>query len=181
MPAFKNNYLIIALVVLLLFSFGFNNQPEEYTIKGVLLEKISTLIEWPDLVDNSHKDKFIVGIYGKHEFGNSLEEIYSERKIQNKNVVVKYIEKYSEINDCRVLFIPKLSNEQLKEVLEFVRKKPVLTISEIDGYAEKGVHVNFYTEGENIRFEINENSVKESGISMNHLLLSLAKIVRTRK
>ena len=177
----KINYTF--LTILLLGSvFAFTGQPEEYIIKGVLLEKISTFIEWPDeAIANSKEDKFVIGIMGKHKFGQVLQDIYSKRKIQNKELVVKYVSSLSEINNCRAVFIPKLTENELKEILDFLKKKPILTLADTDGYAEKGVHINFYTEENNIRFEINEKSVKESGINMNHLLLSLAKLVGSEK
>lgn len=142
----------------------------------MLLEKISSFIEWQN--ENAENENiFVIGIIGNHKFGKVMEETYANRKIHGKKLAVIFIEDNSEINKCDVIFIPKLNKDKLNEILEFVKKKPVLTISDTKGYAEKGVHINFYTEKNNIRFEINEKSVKESGLKMNHLLLSLAKIV----
>lgn len=172
----------ILIIIILLANVNFSGQPDEYVIKGVLLEKISTFIQWPENDKDKIKDnEFVVGIIGKHKFAGILKKLYSKRKILNKELVVKNISSNSEINKCSVIFIPKLNDDELNEILEFVKKKPILTISDTEGYAEKGVHVNFYTEGSNIRFEINERSVKESGILMNHLLLSLAKLVENEK
>lgn len=177
----RRNIYSITILFSAFLIMSFENQPEEYVIKGVLLEKISTFVEWPDIKkEEAVIKKFVIGIFGKHKFGRVLSELYDERNIQNKEVEIKYINTKSEINDCRILFIPKLNNEELIETLEFVRKKPILTVSDSKGYAEKGVHINFYTEENNIRFEINENSVKESGLKMNHLLLSLAKLVESK-
>ncbi|OGU35846.1 MAG: hypothetical protein A2068_06105 [Ignavibacteria bacterium GWB2_35_6b] len=177
MDSVRKKYLIIILSAVLLFAnLSFTAQPEEYVIKAVLLEKISSFVEWNGEKIIS-KNTFTVGIIGSHKFGNVLEETYANRKILGKKLAVKFIEDNFEINNCDVIFIPKLNKDKLNDILEFVKKKPVLTISDTKGYAEKGVHINFYTEENNIRFEINEKSVKESGLKMNHLLLSLAKIV----
>lgn len=182
MMGLKKIYITIPAAFMLCINLSFTGQPEEYVIKGVLLEKISTFVEWPDEEKvKNNKDKFVVGIIGNHKFGKVLKELYSNHKIQNKELVVKYIYSNPEINECRAIFIPKLNNDELKEIIEFVRKKPILTISDSRGYAEKGIHINFYTVENNIRFEINESAVKESGILMNHLLLSLAKLVETTK
>lgn len=171
----KKKYLVIVSAVLLT-NLSFTSQPEEYVIKAVLLEKISSFVEW-NTEKIINKNTFTVGIIGSHKFGKVLEETYANRKILGKKLAVKFIEDNLEINNCDVIFIPKLNKEKFADILEFVKKKPILTISDTKGYAEKGVHINFYTEENNIRFEINEKSVKESGLKMNHLLLSLAKIV----
>lgn len=176
MNSVKKKYLIILSAVLMFVNLSFTAQPEEYVIKAVLLGKISSFIEWQNEQDKA-ENFFVVGIIGNHKFGKVLEETYANRKILGKKLAVKIIEDNFEINNCDVIFIPKLNKDKLNDILEFVKKKPVLTISDTKGYAEKGVHINFYTEESNIRFEINEKSVKESGLKMNHLLLSLAKIV----
>ena len=43
--------------------------------------------------------------------------------------------------------------------------------------AEKGVLFNFYTASNQIKFEINEKAVRGSGLSINYLLLNVARIV----
>lgn len=176
MNSSRKIYTIISAVFLLLVNLSFTGQPDEYVIKAVLIEKISTFIEWPE-EKKSDKNTFTVGIIKNHKFGNVLTKTYVNRKILGMKLNVKFIEDNLEINSCDAVFIPEVNKEILYDILEFVKKKPILTISDTKGYAEKGVHINFYTEENNIRFEINEKSVKESGLKMNHLLLSLAKIV----
>jgi hypothetical protein len=54
----------------------------------------------------------------------------------------------------------------------------VLTVSDERGFAQQGVGINFYTEEDKVRFEINQDAVNRSGLRISSKLLSLAKIVR---
>ncbi|MCX5637000.1 MAG: YfiR family protein, partial [Planctomycetota bacterium] len=58
---------------------------------------------------------------------------------------------------------------------------PVLTISEMEGFIEKGGMINFITEESKVRFEINDSAAKKSGLQISSKLLSLAKKVIMEK
>jgi hypothetical protein len=106
-----------------------------------------------------------------------LEEVYAKQKIKNKDVVIKQLSSINDVKDVHILFIGVSSEDELKEIINVTKNKPVLTISEKKGYAHKGVLINFYLEGNKVRFEINEKAVKESGLIMGFQLLSYAKII----
>ena len=75
--------------------------------------------------------------------------------------------------------ISSSERDSLKEVLSFFRGKPVLTISEVNGFIEQGGIINFIIVNDKIRFEINERVAKESGLKISSKLLRLArKVIR---
>lgn len=157
-------------------------QQSEYTIKAVFLEHFTRFIDWPESVeiaDASHP--FYVGIIGENPFGSILDQIYAEQKIKNKKVEIRYFSTPDEIIDCHILFISTANKEILPEILMHTKDKPILTVSDTEGFAENGVLINFYLAGNKIKFEINERAVHESGLVMSYKLLSLAKIVNQVK
>jgi hypothetical protein len=76
-----------------------------------------------------------------------------------------------------MLFIASSAAEILSEILSNTRDKPILTVSDTNGFAAKGVLINFFLAGDKIKFEINEKAVHESGLVMSYRLLNLARIV----
>jgi hypothetical protein len=66
-------------------------------------------------------------------------------------------------------------------ILSCTGNKPILTVSDTKGFAEKGVLINFYMMGDKIKFEINEKAVHESGLVMSYRLLNLARIVHQER
>jgi len=173
----KRIQIIILFVGLLLPVFA-SAQLSEYTIKAAFLERFTRFIEWPEesaIVDTSKP--FILGVIGENPFGAILEEIYSTQKIRNKKVEIRYISDTNEIPECHLLFISKSEEKALSKILSFAKEKPILTISDTKGFAEKGVLINFSFSENKIRFEINESAVRDSGLSISYLLLRVAKIV----
>jgi len=157
-------------------------QQSEYTIKAVFLEHFTRFIEWPEssnIADTS--SPFFIAIIGENPFGSILDQIYTEQKIRNKKVEILYITTPDEITDCHILFISSSNKEILTEILSRTRNKPILTVSDTNGFAENGVLINFFLTGDKIKFEINEKAAHESGLVMSYKLLNLARIVNQGK
>lgn len=153
-------------------------QQSEYTIKAVFLENLTRFIEWPDSSGVSDTSTpFIVTVIGENPFGSILEEIYAKQKIKNKKVEIRHVSTPDDLADCHILFISSSNKNILPEILSRTMNKPILTISDTEGFAQKKVLINFYLSGNKIKFEINEKAVHESGLAMSYMLLNLARIV----
>ena len=151
---------------------------DEYTVKAVFLERFTRFITWPtdaEIDDNSKP--FVIAVIGKNPFGSKLNNIYSKRKIRDKKVKIIYISRINQITGFHILFIPKSEQKRLQSIISRSKENHVLTIGDSKGFAEKGVLFNFYTENDQIKFEINEKAVRGSGLSINYLLLNVARIV----
>jgi hypothetical protein len=114
---------------------------------------------------------------GKTKLEKEIYQIYSKRKIKNKRIIIKSIKDFSEIKNCDILIIGKINEYNLNKILSITSELPILTISENKGYSEKGVLINFYTENNKLRFEINETAVLKSPIQISFYLFNSAKII----
>jgi len=153
-------------------------QQREYAIKvkrAVFFQKFSKYIEWPESSGVSDTStSFIIAVIGESPFGSILEKAYAKQKIKNKKVEILYFSTSDEIADCHILFISNSTEKVLPEILSRTRNKPILTVSDTEGFAQKKVLINFYDE---VKFEINEKAVHESGLAMSYRLLNRARIV----
>ncbi|VAW89265.1 hypothetical protein MNBD_GAMMA17-1222 [hydrothermal vent metagenome] len=170
------------LIITLLFSSpalttGFDTR--EYTLKAVFLERFTRFIDWPN--DKSAGEKttpFVIGIMGNPDFSALLREIYQNQKIQGKNVIVKDLDNVEMLQNTHLLFIANVSDSALKNVLKQTQNTSILTISDTEGFAERGIMINFFmSRKQKIRFEINEQAIKQSDLYISYKLLSVAKIV----
>jgi hypothetical protein len=153
-------------------------QYEEYDLKAVYLERITRFVEWPDETEGSGSDdSFVIGVLGENPFGTILTDLYAERTIKSKNVKVRYLSQLKEIEGCDLLFISQSMSEELPQVLQITANKPILTVGDTKGFAEKGVLVNFFIEKNKLRFEINEQALHEADILIDSLLLKVSKII----
>jgi hypothetical protein len=75
------------------------------------------------------------------------------------------------------VFISASEQSRITEILEAFRGKPVLTVSEVPGFCERGGFINLKVIESAIRFEINAAAGERAGLRFSSKLLSLARIV----
>lgn len=157
-------------------------QEEEYRIKAEFLERFTRFIEWPS--DSSVSDTtvpFVICVIGKNPFGDYLEAIAKTRKIKEKPIVVHYVAKFEEITTCHLLFISRSERADLVRILSAAEERSILTVGDTEGFSQKGVHINFYQSGGNVRFEVNDTVVQKSKLKFSARLLKLARIIEPRE
>ncbi len=170
---------IMAQLAILLFSSvlaASEAQIEESTLKAVYIEKFTQFVEWPKQAEiNDTSKPFVIGVIGETPFESALKKSFSTRRIRDKSVVVRRISGMDEIADCHLLFISNISKEKLQRVLSSVKGKPILTVSDAEGFGVSGVLINFYVLNSKLRFEINETAVRESNLTFSYRLMQIAK------
>ena len=63
--------------------------------------------------------------------------------------------------------------------IDRTRSRPVLTISEIRGFADAGGAIQLFRDKDRIRFRINRDAARDRGLTLSARLLDLAVIVDT--
>lgn len=153
---------------------------DEYDLKAAFLERFTRFIEWSPESQSDDKDKYFeIVVIGDNPFGKKLDILYAKQKIKDKIVKIRYTKSIDEIGNCQMLFICPSMAYNLQQVLNKVSKKNILTVSQTDGFCEKGVHINFFISGSRLKFQINEKAVKNSNLKISRLLLQNATIINS--
>jgi len=176
-----NRYYFALLLFVILIPIRLSGIEDEYYRKAALFKAFTQYIQWPaESEPESLSKPFTIAVIGKNPFGTILENAYSpdKNRIKDKLVEIRYIESPQEIAGCHILFIAKSVDKELEDILTVTRGKPILTIAEKKGFAQKGVLFNLYVAGGEIRFEINVTALRGSGLVVDSQLLSVAKIVQ---
>lgn len=118
-----------------------------------------------------------LGILGKDPFGSVLEETLANQKIEGRNISILHITDYLQIKKCQILFISQSETRRWPRIFEHLKTAPILTIGEAEGFAQKGGIINFFSEENKIRFEINHAAARARRLQISSKLLRLAKIV----
>lgn len=173
---FMQTFMLFALLIGT-SSFLFSQAIDEYTIKAIWLEKFTHFIQWPVKKDVS-LNNFIIGVYNKDPFQGKLELIYSDYFVNNRKIIIKHIANIDSINQAEILFISANNDKYLPQIAQIAKENSVLLIGDSKGYSEQGVHINFFTNENQIRFEINESAMQDSEFFVSFRLLNIAKIVQ---
>jgi hypothetical protein len=114
---------------------------------------------------------------GADPFGARLDEAVRNERVGDHPILVHRLQPGEELTHCQLLFVDRSQTGQLAQLLAATRGRPILTVSELEGAAERGVMVQFVTEDRKIRLRINERSAHAAGLTISSKLLRLADIV----
>ena len=150
----------------------------QYEIKAQLIERFTRFIRWPESTwDDDPEKPFIIGLLGDAPLTPYLEALGKETPIKGKKLLVLHLQDLKEINKCHLLFISGSEKERLSSILETIRNRPIVTVGDTEGFAHKGILINFFYHGNNIRFQINHAAVRASGLHFSSRLLRVAQII----
>jgi len=184
---FKQGFLHNLLLLILTAHFIFSStvpahaqEIDEYLLKSAFIVRISVFIDWPENSSYINKNgDIIVAIIGDDPFNGKLQTIYNSRKIKNRNITVKTISKITEIDGSDILFVSNSEKYNLPKIIQYINKKPILTVSDTKAFADKGVMINMYIESGSLAFDVNLKQTNESKIYISSkLLVNANKVIK---
>ena len=151
----------------------------EYNLKAVFLYSFGRYTTWPDSNDS---DSILIGVVGESPIITPLEQVAKTRKIKGRKIVVKSFDAVDDYKDCDIVFVSgAVAEETLDELHDALEDAPILLVGEADDFSETGGMIRFFINKDTVRFEINVETVKESGIVLDAKLLRLASRPQTAK
>jgi len=174
---------ILAVVALLCFSSAIStsaelSRPSEYELKATFLYNFIKFTGWPPEELAKSSDPFVIGIFGKDPFGSGLDRLIEGETVNDKTVVIRRLARTEQAAHTQVLFISSSEEHNLPAILRAIEGKSILTVSEIENFAQRGGIINLKKENNRVAFEINLDSAKRAGLTMNAQLLKLARVVK---
>lgn len=150
----------------------------EYEIKAAFIHNIAKFVEWPAAPHAASALKLCV--LGSNPFGKALDTL-RDKQVGEMRWEPTAINSKSNLKGCGVLFIAASESGDLGRILDDLKGSTVLTLGDTDGYADQGVMVNFYLDGDKVRFEINLESANRAGIRLSSKLLKIGKVIGAPK
>ena len=155
--------------------------PTEYQVKAVFIYNFSHFIEWPARAFGAPDDPFDICVLGNDPFGSHLDEAVKGEQIDQHPLSIRRIRDVADVNTCRLLYLGRSTEAEIHQILTMLDHRPILTVSEQEGSAERGVMIQFTTENNRIRLRINIDSARSAGLTISSKLLRPAEIVPTAK
>jgi hypothetical protein len=149
-------------------------QPSEYEIKAAFLFNFAKFTEWPSSAFAADSSPIVIGTLGGNPFGDALERALKNKTLNNRPLVFKEFTTAEQATNCHVLFINSAEKARFPEILKTLRSSSVLTVSESDDFIAAGGMINFFPEGNKVRFQINDQAVKAGRLKLSAKLMSLA-------
>ena len=87
-------------------------------------------------------------------------------------------ESLSGIENCHILFLASFDTAFIKERLDIVQDKGILTIGEVKEFSQLGGIINFFIEKGRLRFEVNLGASRNAALKIGSQILMSAEIVQ---
>jgi len=152
----------------------------EYQVKAVFLFNFTQFVEWPAEAFPDSDTPLVICVLGHDPFGGVLDQTMRDERLGERPFRVRRYQSVDEITICHILFISR-SGDRPEGIVEGLKHRPILTVSEADGFAERGGMIRFVTDRNRIRLQINLESARAAHLTISSKLLRMAEIVPLRR
>jgi hypothetical protein len=152
-----------------------NSETDIDQLKTAFIYNFTKYIIWPD---RNQAKTFKIGVLGKSNIVAPLQELAEKKLANDKSIEVHRFKTIQDLQDSQILFISASEKEQIGAILSTLGNKPILTISDTPGFCERGIMINFFMQGDMVKFEMNPVKLESAGLKASSQLQKLARIVR---
>lgn len=148
----------------------------EAKIKVAYVYNFLKFVEWPERDGDAPATPVRICLVGSDSIRTMLGEL-SIRKVRERQIQVEQIKDLSGLSICHLVYLSRSEEAALPQVLQRIDGAPVLSASDIPGFAHKGGMIGFATEDNRVKIEINQSSVRRAGLRVSAKLLEIARLV----
>ncbi len=149
----------------------------EMVVKAVMIRKFAEFIRWPDAVAPQNTMQVNVCVYGDAPM-SEMTAVFSKTSASNPvKFSLSTLSQLSDAGACHILFVGASRQSQVGSITAALAGKPVLTVSDADGFAEKGGMIGFRIVDGKVRYDINNRAFGAAQLKVDAQLLEIANKV----
>jgi hypothetical protein len=150
---------------------GAQSQPSlEYAVKAAFLTKFVPFIDWPDGTFADAAAPLTLCILGTDPFGAAIDKAAAATG-GGHPITIKRVASTDLLDGCQMVFAGDPSLDEIG----LLRDRPVVTVTDA-GMPVRGL-INFVTQDNHVRFDIDEAAAEKDGLRISSKLLGLARNV----
>ena len=157
------------------------NARREYQVKAVFLFNFAQFVDWPASAFADPAAPLIVGVLGTDPFGPDLDDVVRGESVGTHPLEIKYYARAEDIEACHILFISGSEAPRLDKIVNQLDDRPILTVSDTDNAARRGVMIRFFSDNGRIRLRVNLEASRQAGLQISSKILRRAEIVDNGK
>jgi hypothetical protein len=152
---------------------------QEYAVKAEWLSRFAKFVEWPTEALPDSSSTIHICVLGKDPFGPTLDSTIGSLTAKGRKLTIRRVTQPEGEPSCNVLFISSSERKRMREVVTSLGTSSVLTVGDMDSFAESGGMINLVTERNRVRFEINVDAAEHARLKIDSRLLNLARVIRS--
>ena len=149
-----------------------------YDVEAAYLYNFGKFVQWPP-APGSNSQTFSICILGEDNFGKKLDDTIAGETIQGQKIAARRLTSVEAADTCQIVFIGPSEETRLARDLQALQEKPVLTVSSLPEFLERGGDIQFLIQNNRVRFAVNLSAAKRAGLELSSELLKVAAYVKT--
>ncbi len=141
----------------------------EYRLKAAFMYNFVLFTEWPA----GTGDSLTLCVYGTDPFGDEIDGLQG-KPVAERLLAVQRIPVGGSLAACQIVYLAPSAMSELPRLLGGLRDRPVLTIADSPGAAQRGIAINMSVAQNRVAFEANLLAARGAGLTLSSKLLHLA-------
>ncbi len=174
---------LVALgMLVLLAAFGRSTRaqaprPSQEDVQAAYLYNFAKFVRWPAANNRPTLD---ICVAGQQLYVDTLTRIVAGERIDTRSLTVRAVLRTEDAAGCDILFIDASAKERMDALIAASAGRPVLTVSDIPDFLDRGGMIQFLVQENRVRFSVDLKPVERSGVSLSSQLLRVAVAVNGR-
>ena len=169
--------LLAGLIAVLLVPQPALPAPDQH-VKAAFVFNFIRFTEWPPARLSARDGQLVLCVWaGDGPLGDAMRAL-GGRTVDERPLRVQEIDRTDDLVRCHALFVSDgAARASVGNWLRRAEALSVLTVGEVDGFATGGGMIGLVSDGERMRFEINDRAVKRGGLRLGSQLQQLGRAV----
>jgi len=149
-------------------------------VKANILRSLPRYFTWPKTSFADAKAPLVIGVIGEDPFGATLDRLIAGLKVRNRRLGLKRfpaddsLPSREELSAVHMLYVSESEKGRLPEILELVDGSPVVTVSDVEKFAEAGGILELALIRANIKPRLNQSAAHAAGLQVSSKLSRMA-------
>ncbi|HEV8689084.1 MAG TPA: YfiR family protein [Ideonella sp.] len=162
-----------ALAALGLLATPADAQVDERALKAAYLFNFIQFTQWPVPPD----EPFRLCVLGHTPLDEQLAQLEGKPVLGGLHISVRHVAPRDSLAGCHALYLDDSQRAQVDEVLGRLASAPVLTITDSDGLADRGMMIEIHKREARLGFEVNLKVARRANLNFSARMLKLASFV----
>ncbi|MGH8773263.1 MAG: YfiR family protein [Burkholderiales bacterium] len=170
--------LCAGLIALALAESARADTPSPAAVKAAFVYNFAKFVEWPTGAFFDAQAPLTLCLLRARESYDAVFTTIEGKPVQGRTLAVKHSVALKELKACQMVYLDEHDAGRTRDALRALSETPVLTVSDIGGFAESGGMIGLFAADDKIRFEVNVEAAHIGRLKISAQLLSLARIIR---
>lgn len=177
--ALKISFMAVLILLSAHSSSGMASSLTEQQIKTAYLYNLAKFVEWPEQALAKNQEMQLC-VLGNEVLNGALDALDGRKSGEHYLRVIHRNFADPDLAACHILYIGNSEQQRFLVTLKALQHSPVLTVSDIENFAEKGGGIGLVLRDNKVVFEVNLEPIRNAGLHIPGQLLNIASYVYGR-